>query len=234
MIENFDLNLSEINTISIAIRLILSVFIGGVIGLEREIDHKVAGLRTHMLVSLGAAIVMITNQYIYESFPNADVDITRLGAQVISGIGFLGAGTILVISNHKISGLTTAAGLWTTAILSLSVGIGFYKLAIMGTSAVLFVTIFLKPFKRKIVTLTEESKFSISVYSVEGVRGFIKYSNEMNAHLSNFIIDEESIYSGESIGTSFHVTIDLDDDISQKEFVEGLREVKGIKFIEMI
>lgn len=234
MIEHLLSHLTDINIISISVRLILAIIVGGVIGLEREIDHKVAGLRTHMLVSLGSAMVMITNQYIYENFPGAGVDITRLGAQVISGIGFLGAGTILVNSNNKISGLTTAAGLWTTAALSLAIGIGFYQLSLLGTISILFITLALKPFKKKLVNLAEETKFSLSVYSVNGVRSFIKYSQLNNAQLSNFNIDEESIYSGDEIGTSFHVTIDLNERITLRDFINGLREVKGIKFVERI
>lgn len=224
----------ELNDITIIVRLVLAVVIGGIVGTEREIGHKVAGLRTHMLVALGASAVMITNQYISESFIDAHVDITRLGAQVISGIGFLGAGTILTTSTNKVSGLTTAAGLWTTAVLGLTVGIGFYKLAIFGTISILVITILLNPFKRKIASISANTDFSISAYSVDGVRGFIKYSNEHEAHLSNFYIDEESIYRGDKTGTAFHATISLSGDTQQKEFIEGLKEVSGIKFVDKV
>lgn len=234
MLDSFLNSLQELNTITIVTRIVLAILIGGIVGVEREIDSKVAGLRTHMLVSLGSAVVMITNQYMYEFFPDANVDIARLGAQVISGIGFLGAGTILVTSNNQVSGLTTAAGLWTTAILGLSAGIGFYKLSIIGTLSVMFVTIFLKPFKQKLSEKVEETHFSLAVYSVDGVREFIKYSHQNEAHLSNFKIDEESIYRGTEKGTSFHVTVRLNGNIHRKEFITGLRKVSGIKVVNLI
>ena len=101
----------DVNLGSVALRLILAVLFGGVVGLERGTNKHQAGLRTHILVCLGATLAMMTNAYIFENLaPNADP--ARLGAQVISGIGFLGAGLILVTSRNKVKELTTAAGLW--------------------------------------------------------------------------------------------------------------------------
>lgn len=234
MLEILQTNIYELNTITIILRLVLAITIGGVVGIEREIDNKFAGLRTHMLVSLGAAAVMITNQYIYEVFPDANVDISRLGAQVISGIGFLGAGTILVTTGNQVSGLTTAAGVWVTGILGLSAGIGAYQLAIIATISTLFVTIFLKPIKKRIIERNEATTFSIFVYSVDGVREFIKFANRKKAHLSDFNIEEESIYRGDEIGTTFHVTINLSGEVLKTKFIEELRKVKGIKVVELL
>lgn len=234
MLEILQTNIYELNTFTIILRLVLAITIGGVVGIEREIDNKFAGLRTHMLVSLGSAAVMITNQYIYEVFPDANVDISRLGAQVISGIGFLGAGTILVTTGNQVSGLTTAAGVWLTAILGLSAGIGAYQLAIIATISTLFVTIFLKPIKKRIIERKEATTFSIFVYSVDGVREFIKFANRKKAHLSDFNIEEESIYRGDEIGTTFHVTINLSGEVLKTEFIEELRKVTGIKVVELL
>lgn len=232
MQEILQTNIYELNTLSITLRLALAIILGGVVGIEREIDNKFAGLRTHMLVSVGATSVMITSQYIYEFFPEANFDIVRLGAQVISGIGFLGAGTILVTSSNHVSGLTTAAGLWVTAIIGLSLGIGAYQVAFITIFATLFVTIFLKPLKKQIVQKKEETDFTIFVYSVDGVRQFIKFANRKKAHLSEFNIEEESIYRGDEIGTAFHVSINLSGHTKKNEFIEELREVKGIKVVE--
>ena len=109
----------------VVIRILAAIFIGGLIGLERGMKNRPAGLRTYMLVCVGSCLVMMTNQYVFQSSGSGDP--MRLGAQVISGIGFLGAGTIVVTRHNQIKGLTTAAGLWVSAGLGLALGIGFYS-----------------------------------------------------------------------------------------------------------
>lgn len=141
---NFSRDLSTINDSSIILRLVLAVVLGGIIGFERGRSGRPAGLRTHILVCLGAALAMMTNQYIFEEFGVSDP--TRMAAQVISGIGFLGAGTILVTGRHQVKGLTTAAGLWATACMGLAVGIGFYKAAIVACLMISFATVVLHRF----------------------------------------------------------------------------------------
>ena len=123
-------NLKDITCLSTFVRLILAAICGGMIGIEQGCRRRAAGLRTHMLVCMGASLVMITNQYIHTEF--GIPDLTRLGAQVISGIGFLGVGTIIVDKQHQVKGLTTAAGLWACACMGLAIGIGFYSGAIMA------------------------------------------------------------------------------------------------------
>ncbi|WP_297294060.1 MgtC/SapB family protein [uncultured Oscillibacter sp.] len=129
--------LREVNTVSVLLRLTLAMFCGGMIGLERARKHRPAGFRTYMLVCMAAALTMLLSQY--ESYMLHHVwaekaaeigirtDVSRFGAQVINGIGFLGAGTILVTGQQKVKGLTTAAGLWASACMGLAVGAGFYE-----------------------------------------------------------------------------------------------------------
>ncbi len=119
--------------IEIAFRTLLSMFIGGLIGWERESTHRPAGLRTHMLVSVGACVIMQLGIFVATGM---NTDPTRLGAQVISGIGFLGAGTILK-EGATITGLTTAASLWAVACLGLAIGCGAYAIALIGFVAVI-------------------------------------------------------------------------------------------------
>ena len=136
MIDMFDtvMNLvKEWNVTGICLRLALATFVGVIIGLDREYKNKGAGIKTHAFVCIGAAMAMIVNEYVFREFPNMNTDITRLGAQVISGIGFLGVGTIIVTGQRHVSGLTTAASLWTSACIGLAVGIGFYSGAIFTT-----------------------------------------------------------------------------------------------------
>ena len=112
--------LREFNTASVILRMVLAVMCGGFIGVEREHKRRPAGFRTHTLVCLGAAMTTLTSQYLLTSGWNTDP--ARLGAQVVAGIGFIGAGTIIVTRRRQVKGLTTAAGLWVSAIIGLAVG----------------------------------------------------------------------------------------------------------------
>ncbi len=120
----------EFNVYSVTIRLLAAAVLGGIIGMDRERSTRSAGFRTHSLVCLGAALVMVMSHHINE-FYGVEADVSRMGAQVISGIGFLGAGAIISSGNSKIRGLTTAAALWTCACVGLAIGIGFYFGAII-------------------------------------------------------------------------------------------------------
>lgn len=130
-------------TVEMITRIVLAMAMGGIIGWERENSNRPAGLRTHMLVATGAAVVMLMGELSLARYSNiTNMDPTRLGAQVISGIGFLGAGTIMR-EGLTVKGLTTAASLWAVACLGLAAGGGFYKPAILGMiSIILTLTIF--------------------------------------------------------------------------------------------
>ena len=128
------MDIREVTYLAVVLRIFAAVIIGGLLGLERGLKNRAAGLRTYMLVCVGACIIMLTNQYIYQSFGSGDP--VRMGAQVVSGIGFLGAGTIIVTRRSQIKGLTTAAGLWSSAGVGLALGIGFYEAAIVGAVAI--------------------------------------------------------------------------------------------------
>mgnify|MGYP000830799762 FL=1 len=127
---------------AILVRLTLAVVCGGVIGAERETKRRPAGFRTHILICLGAAITTLTSQYLLLSL-HLFTDVARLGAQVISGIGFIGAGTIIVTRDKRVKGLTTAAGLWAAAIIGLVCGAGYVECAVFATLVVLVVELVL-------------------------------------------------------------------------------------------
>ena len=125
--------LRELTLVSVLVRFLLAALCGGVIGIERGRRRHAAGLRTHAVVCIGAASVMMVNQYLMLFFGGVG-DPARMGAQVISGIGFLGAGTIIVTGRQqgqRVKGLTTAAGLWASACMGLAAGIGFYEGAVI-------------------------------------------------------------------------------------------------------
>ena len=128
--------LRQLNAVSLLFRLALAMFFGGMIGMERERKRRPAGFRTHILICLGAAMTTLTSQYMFLTM-HLYTDVARLGAQVIAGIGFIGAGTIIVTKRQRVKGLTTAAGLWTAAIIGLVCGAGYVECAIFATAMVL-------------------------------------------------------------------------------------------------
>ena len=124
----------------IFLRLLVSAVLGGFVGIERENKKRAAGLRTHVLVCIGSALVMVLSEYLFHQYQGlTNVDPARLGAQVISGIGFLGAGTIIK-QGISVQGLTTAASLWAVACIGLATGSGFYSAAIIA-AVIVFVTL---------------------------------------------------------------------------------------------
>ncbi len=129
---------------AIAFRLLLSVVLGGLIGFERQLHRREAGLRTHMLVCLGSCLIMLTSLYVFDIYRNiTNLDPARIASNVITGIGFLGAGTI-IRDRARVRGLTTAASLWLVAGIGLAIGIGFYPAGIFATILGLIVLYFLR------------------------------------------------------------------------------------------
>jgi len=157
----------QLNTETMLMRLLFAALLGGLIGWERERRNKQAGLKTHLLVAVGSTLIMLTSIYGFDSalinHPNARFDPARLAAQVVSGIGFLGAGAILRRSNHIISGLTTAATLWVAAAIGLSVGSGFYWPAIITTAIVLVSTLVLNKLESRFLFIKKSGSLKIII-----------------------------------------------------------------------
>ena len=161
MISVFD-GLREVTLQSVTLRLVLAVICGGMIGIERAFKRRPAGFRTHILICLGAAMTTLTSQYLYLNM-RYYTDMARLGAQVVAGIGFLGAGTIIVTRRQRVKGLTTAAGLWASAIIGLALGGGFYEGGILTTLMILLTELlFSKLERREIPSSTPISPSSIT------------------------------------------------------------------------
>ncbi|ACX66870.1 putative Mg2+ transporter-C (MgtC) family protein [Paenibacillus sp. cl141a] len=157
----------QLDTETMLMRLLFAALLGGLIGWERERRNKQAGLKTHLLVAVGSTLIMLTSIYGFDSalinHPNARFDPARLAAQVVSGIGFLGAGAILRRSNHIISGLTTAATLWVAAAIGLSVGSGFYWPAIITTAIVLVSTLVLNKLESRFLFIKKSGSLKIII-----------------------------------------------------------------------
>jgi len=156
MLEEIIETLTELNIWSVAFRILLALILGGCIGLERGYHGRAAGLRTHILVCLGAALAAMTGVYEVRVL-GFSADPLRVAAQVISGIGFLGVGTIIVRNRSQVTGLTTAAGLWATGSIGIAIGIGFYIAAILAF-LIVFLTITL------LIHLEKKSKKSDTNY----------------------------------------------------------------------
>lgn len=132
----------------IMLRLTISVILGSLIGLERQMHRRSAGLRTHILVSLGSCLIMLTSLYVFDIYKEiATVDPSRIAAGVITGIGFLGAGAI-IRAGEGVRGLTTAASLWVVAAIGMAVGIGFYQASLYATLIALVVLFVLRFIER--------------------------------------------------------------------------------------
>ena len=147
----------EYSTLSAVIRMLMAVILGAIVGFERERHGRAAGLRTHILVCLGATIATLIGHYNI-SVLNISSDPMRIGAQVLSGIGFLGVGTILSKGRFQVTGLTTAAGLWTTAAIGLATGIGFYEGALLSTVLVVLTMTTLAMFDSQIIKKNKKIK----------------------------------------------------------------------------
>ncbi|MEE0945628.1 MAG: MgtC/SapB family protein [Acutalibacteraceae bacterium] len=174
-----------VNYIEIIIQLVLAVILGGIIGVERSGTNHDAGLRTHILVCLGSAGVMIMSRTLVGDFGG---DVMRIGAQVVSGIGFLGAGCILV-HGKKIRGLTTAAGLWATACLGLIIGSGYYFIAIVMAALIVGVMLVLRPVTKFLQKKGREKICRIRIYpeKPEDFGNAYKYITEGAFHVTSMI-----------------------------------------------
>ncbi len=204
--------------LSMIIRLALACLLGGIIGFEREHVHRPAGFRTHILVCVGSALVMITSEYIYYHFSShVNTDPARLGAQVISGIGFLGAGTIIK-EGISVKGLTTAASLWAVSCVGIAVGIGFYGGAFLAT-AFIFLTLGVAKKTQSRMTVKKSTRLYVHTQIKKGeVNELSTIIKEMGGQLkkTDFISSERD---GEMI---LRFTLDPSMQVSVAEIIEAI------------
>ncbi|MBR3310371.1 MAG: MgtC/SapB family protein [Solobacterium sp.] len=175
--------LRNVTLLSTFFRLMLACVIGGFLGLERSYNNKPAGFRTHILVCLGGCVASMTGLYLY-LVAGLATDMSRIGANVISGLGFIGAGTIFVTHKKTIKGLTTAAGLWTAGIIGLAVGAGFYEGAFLGMILVLLTeTVFTR--LRDLIQHTPPSTLAVSYTRREELDIIVNHLRHENCKITN-------------------------------------------------
>ena len=221
----------DLNIYTILIRVILALVIGGSIGLERGLKKHPAGFKTYMLVCLGATLVMMTNQYIYNYFSETG-DIARLGAQVISGIGFLGAGTIIVTRQNQVRGLTTAAGLWTAACVGLAIGIGFYEGAVFVGIAVFLIMTFFNKVDKIVYAKTPILKLYLNLDSTYGVTSLIAYCKEKDYNVSDIQIYKEKEFAASPV--ALVTTIKLPRGVEHEQVIEQIAKIEGVNYLREI
>lgn len=204
--------------ITMILRLLTACVLGGVIGFEREHMHRPAGFRTHILVCVGSALVMITSEFIYFKYSaHVNVDPARLGAQVISGIGFLGAGTIIK-EGVNVKGLTTAASLWAVSCVGIAVGIGFYSGSLVATVIIFLTLVVIKKTQMKMGTQKSVRLYVHTQIKKGEVRELTRLIEEMGVKVKNtdFISSERD---GEMV---LRYSIDISNQVPMAEVVEAI------------
>mgnify|MGYP004481441627 FL=1 len=221
----------NVNGLSVLIRLALAVIFGGLIGLERERKHRPAGFRTHILICLGAAMTTLTSQYLFLSLRQF-TDIARLGAQVISGIGFIGAGSIIVTQRRRVKGLTTAAGLWASAAIGLCFGAGFYEGGIIAALLILAVELLFSKLEYRIMDNAREVNLLVEYKDLASLNGVLRYMKEVDLK----ILSLEILKSESNPANKNCVNIDLliHRKLRIKDMIADIANVPGIIAVERL
>ncbi|MDF2546950.1 MAG: hypothetical protein K0R93_1848 [Anaerosolibacter sp.] len=218
------------STMDIIIRLSLSCLLGGLIGIERESLNRPAGFRTHILVCIGSTLIMLVNLYLFYSFKAyTTMDPARLGAQVISGIGFLGAGTI-IREGSSVKGLTTAAGLWAVAGIGIAIGSGFYIGAIATTIIVLITLIIFSKFERNFLPRFDHTTF-IQLISIDKPGQIGKIGTTLGD--LNITIKNISMSPVDDVFISIQLQLSIPKKVQKSSIIENLLGLDGVTNVEI-
>ena len=224
------LEIRELTVTAIVVRVLVAVILGGIIGMERGMKNRPAGLRTYMLVCVGACVVMMINQYTYQVYGVGDP--VRLGAQVVSGIGFLGAGTIIVTSHNQIKGLTTAAGLWASACIGLAIGIGLYEIAVVGGAAVFLSLTVLHGWDYYMRSKTRIIDAYIELDTGVSLGTFLRNARDADLAVSDVQLERDPGIAEET--ASFLATVKGKKKMSQIQLIQALKKLEGVKYLEVL
>ena len=224
------MSLREVTYLAVALRILAAAVLGGVMGLERGLKNRAAGLRTYMLVCVGSCLIMLTNQFIYQAYGVGDP--VRMGAQVVSGIGFLGAGTIIVTRRHQIKGLTTAAGLWAAAGVGLALGIGFYEGALAGAFTVLVVMTLMQRMDDKMHRKTRSLDIYFELSCSTSLGDFLRNVRSVELDICD-VQKEPSMDSDDSI-RAYTATLKTEKRRLQDETLEKFMSVDGVVYAEAL
>lgn len=216
----------ELSELTIVVRLVMAVICSGALGLERTRKRRPAGLRTYMLVCIGAAVVMMTSQFLAGLYPNCDPG--RMPAQVICGIGFLGAGTIMITRYYRVKGLTTAAGLWGAACMGLSIGIGFYFGALMTCLVIIAVMIFADKFETVYTRKLHRLHLYIIFSDVSYLKSFMRAMRDNSIEVN----DVETAKSDDKTGIGLFCLLRFPPTLDHNQVLDLVAGFDGIVFVE--
>ncbi len=217
------MNLRDFNIISVILRMLLAFVCGGLIGVERETKRKPAGLRTHILICLGACMTTLTGQYLV-LVAHLYTDMARLGAQVICGIGFIGAGVIMFTRQRRVKGLTTAAGLWVDGIVGLCCGSGFYEGAITASALVLFAEHLLIRVEDRQLKTASTFVLRLSAERVKALNSVMEYLNDLDVHIVALDVRKEK----DTSACSADITLQLHRKVLPEDLKADVAKMNGI------
>lgn len=223
------IDLYEFTDTTALIRLLIALVASAILGIERTRKLRPAGMRTYMLVCIGACSTMLGGLYLYETF-GPGFDPARMAAQVISGIGFIGAGTIMVTPRQKVKGLTTAAGLWTAAGVGLAIGIGFYEAAIVSTLAIFVIMSLMQIIDAQVQKKSKSVELYVELESTCPLGDFLRQIREKDIEIRD--IQHENSLSGEQGVRSYLVFLKLKKRQRHIEIMEDIRSIPGIAYLE--
>lgn len=219
----------EFSMLSATVRLLLAALLGGIIGIERGTKGRPAGMRTFSVVCLGSALAMLTNEFMYQTYPDA-VDPTRMAAQVISGIGFLGMGTIVFSEKKFVRGLTTAASLWTTAALGIAIGAGCIRIALWAFVLIMVVVTALAKFSKFWEEHNRQVSLTLELEKEQGIQAVMQYMKEKNYLIHSL----EKSGKAAVVPKASVVTMEIDMKLrrSHEELLLELSNMEAVYFVE--
>lgn len=228
MLSIFD-GLRDVSILSITVRMLLAVACGGIIGIEREYKRRPAGFRTHILICLGATMTTLTSQYLYLHM-HYFTDMARLGAQVVAGIGFIGAGTIIVTRRQRVKGLTTAAGLWASAIIGLALGGGFYEGGIFATLLILAAELFFSKLEYRMLDHAPEINLYMEYTNKNCLEAVLRLFRELNLKILNLEITRSA--GSEKHNACAIFSLRLNKKCKVEKLLADIHTIEGVATVE--
>ena len=232
--------LRQLNIWSMMLRVLCAMAAGGLVGFERERKGRPAGFRTYMLVALGAALTIMLSQYLNLMFEGPwkemgdslgiRTDVSRLGAQVINGVGFLGAGTIIVTGRREVKGLTTAAGLWASACMGLAIGAGFYECVVLAFLLIFLCIRLLPPLENLMVERARNMNLYVEFSSLDDVGAIIGRIKSQGAQI--YEVDIERGTEESHLRPSAVFTIRLDHAVHHAQVMAAISELENVTTID--
>lgn len=228
MLKFFD-SLRDITVISVTARMVLAAVCGGVIGIEREFKRRPAGFRTHILICLGAAMTTLTSQYLFLE-REYYTDMGRLGAQVVAGIGFIGAGTIVVTNRQRVKGLTTAAGLWAAAIIGLAIGAGFYEGGLLATLLILLAELLFSKLEYRMLDNAPEINLFMEYSNKSCLESVLTLFRDSNVKVTNLEITRSTGTENHNACAIFSLQLNRKTKVNQ--LLNQLSTLPGVASVE--